>query len=92
MFLLSKTTNTLLEVLSPQELFDPFVREINGCSHAGEELQDPGLYPKVELLFPSGEALPRCWVDPHYRETAKTPTKQLDSCSAELEMVGCGCA
>lgn len=33
---------------------------------AAEELQDPGPLHKGELFFPSGEALPRCWIDPHY--------------------------
>jgi hypothetical protein len=36
--------------------------------HAGEELQDSEAFAKAELLFPSGEALPRCWVDAGYRQ------------------------
>jgi hypothetical protein len=35
--------------------------------HGGEELQDPAAYAKDDLVFPSGEALPRCWVDAQYR-------------------------
>jgi hypothetical protein len=35
--------------------------------HNGEELQEPHHFSKAELTFPSGEALPRCWVDAQYR-------------------------
>lgn len=67
MFLLQKQTRNLIEVLSTQELFDPFVLEVMAQSHAGEELQEPEPFLKAELVFPSGEELPRCWVDPDYR-------------------------
>jgi hypothetical protein len=30
-------------------------------------MQDPAEFPKAELCFPSGENLPRCWIDPNYR-------------------------
>jgi hypothetical protein len=69
MFVQHKTTNHLIEVLTMQDLYDPFCLEIMGQSHSGEELQDETSYIKSELVFPSGEELPRCWVDPHYRET-----------------------
>lgn len=68
MFLLHQATQTLIEVLSTHELFDPFCLEVTGQCHAGEELQDPDAYLKSELTFPSGEPLPRCWKDPHYRD------------------------
>ena len=58
--------SSLLEVLDLRQLFDPFQSEVQGRVHAGEELQDPAGYPKAELVFPSGEALPRCWLDAHY--------------------------
>ena len=32
-----------------------------------EELQDPAEVAKADLAFPSGEALPRCWVDSAYK-------------------------
>ena len=57
---------SLVEVLDLKQLFDPFATEVNGRIHAGEEMQDPGPVRKADLTFPSGEALPRCWVDPHY--------------------------
>ena len=58
--------SSLVEVLSLQQLFDPFARTVQGRLHAGEELQDPAALNKSELCFPSGEPLPRCWLDPHY--------------------------
>lgn len=57
---------TLVEVLDLTQLFDPFASEVLGRSHAGEEMQDPLPVTKASLVFPSGEALPRCWLDPHY--------------------------
>ncbi|QVL51774.1 MAG: acetyltransferase [Cyanobium sp. M30B3] len=57
---------SLVEVLSLQQLFDPFAASVQGRLHAGEELQDPAALNKAELIFPSGEPLPRCWLDPHY--------------------------
>ncbi len=35
----------------------------------GEERQDPEKFDKAGLVFPSGEALPQCWLDAHYRES-----------------------
>jgi hypothetical protein len=58
--------SSLVEVLDLKQLFDPFAANVQGRIHAGEEMQDPGDYPKQELRFPSGETLPRCWQDPHY--------------------------
>jgi hypothetical protein len=68
MFLMHKPTGVLVEVLTLPNLFDPCSIEITGISHAGEELQDPTLYPKSDLQFPSGEALPICWLNAHYRD------------------------
>jgi hypothetical protein len=31
-------------------------------------MQDPEKFKKTDLCFLSGEALPRCWVDAHYRD------------------------
>jgi hypothetical protein len=68
MFLLHRPTQVLVEILELSDLFDPFKTEILGRSHAGEELQDPDLFTKIEMDFPSGESLPICWLDGHYRE------------------------
>jgi hypothetical protein len=66
MFLKTRQDGSLVEVLNLQQLFDPFATTVQGRLHAGEELQESEALLKVDLLFPSDEALPRCWVDPAY--------------------------
>jgi len=68
MFLKDKTTGHLVEVLSMGDLFDLFKDEVVGRFHFGEEVQDPDKFRKSDLEFLSGEELPRCWKDPHYRD------------------------
>ena len=70
MYLRQKESGDLVEVLDVHALVDPCREHIPGRLHAGEELQEPAEYAKSELEFPSGEPLPRCWLDPHYREEA----------------------
>lgn len=67
MYLRDKSSGDLVEVMDLSAMVDPCVSELKGRFHAGEEMQDPALYAKGELEFPSGEALPRCWVDAEYR-------------------------
>jgi hypothetical protein len=71
MFLKQKTEGHLLEVLSFTDLVNPKHPHVVGRLHYGEELQDPESFAKADLLFPSGEALPECWVDVHYRDQAR---------------------
>lgn len=66
MFLKHHHDGSLVELLQPAQLWDPFATSVLGRFHAGEELQDPQTFTKDELLFLSGETLPRCWIDPHY--------------------------
>lgn len=68
MFLKEKSGPHLVEVLSVTDLFDPHKTTLPGRYHYGEEAQDPETFAKAELVFPSGEVLPRCWTDPHYRD------------------------
>jgi hypothetical protein len=68
MFLLHRSNQVLVEILELSYLFDPFKTDVLGMSHAGEELQDPTLFPNVEMGFPSGESLPICWLDADYRQ------------------------
>ncbi|HFE32101.1 MAG TPA: acetyltransferase [Gammaproteobacteria bacterium] len=68
MFLKDKATGDLVEVLNTNTLVDPCRAEVQGRFHAGEEMQEPREFAKADLVFPSGEPLPRCWVDPHYRD------------------------
>ncbi|OKH18563.1 acetyltransferase [[Limnothrix rosea] IAM M-220] len=66
MFLRYSLNDTLVEVMEPQTLWDPFQTKVLGRSHAGEEMQEPELLPKKDLIFPSGESLPKAWLDPEY--------------------------
>ena len=68
MFLKDKSSDDLVEVLTIKDLFDPFCSSLIGRYQRGEDLQDPENFDKNALVFPSGEALPRCWIDAHYRD------------------------
>jgi hypothetical protein len=68
MFLKDKRNDDLVEVLTIKDLFDPFCDGLIGRYQRGEEPQDPENFDKSALAFPSGEALPRCWLDAHYRD------------------------
>lgn len=67
MFLKDRNNGDLVEVLTLKDLFDPCQEVVVGRYQQGEEVQDPEKLRKSELLFPSGEKLPMCWLDPHYR-------------------------
>ena len=69
MYLKHKGSNDFVEILDMSALIDPFKPSFKGRYHAGEELQEPRDFNKADLAFPSGEDLPRCWVDPHYHES-----------------------
>jgi hypothetical protein len=73
MFLKQKQTGDLIEVLAILDLYNPCKTEVTGQSHAGEEMQDPEIFPKSELVFPSGEPLPICWINSHYNEIPPRP-------------------
>ena len=68
MLVLHKPSGALVEVLTLESLYNPCQMDIMGQLQAGEEMQDPDSFPKSDLVFPSGESLPRCWLDSHYRE------------------------
>ncbi|MDZ7661970.1 hypothetical protein [Thiohalophilus sp.] len=68
MYLKHSKNGDLVEVIDLGGLFDPFVADVSGRYHAGEEMQDTQSFTKQELIFPSGEALPRCWVDANYKQ------------------------
>jgi hypothetical protein len=67
MFLKDKQTNTLVEILDVEELFDPNKNSVSGQTQAGQEEQNPDSFTKNQLKFPSGEDLPRCWLDTNYK-------------------------
>jgi hypothetical protein len=68
MFLKEKNSKHLVEVLSLEELFDPMKATFKGRLNIGEEMPEADQFHKSEVSFPSGESLPRCWVDVHYRD------------------------
>ena len=68
MLLKEKASGDLLEVVDLKDLFNLNHPEIIGRYQGGEEEQDPEKFSKADLIFLSGEELPRCWTDPHYRD------------------------
>ncbi len=69
MLLKDKETGVLLELKDIQALIDPSKSEVLVQSQNGEEEQDPELIQKSNLIFPSHENLPQCWLDANYRNT-----------------------
>jgi hypothetical protein len=70
MFLQVKDSGDLVKIIDIQELLDPNSDIVHGQDQEGQEEQEPDTFPKESLVFPSGEKLPRCWLDAKYR----TPT------------------
>jgi hypothetical protein len=70
MFLLHVPSGDLIEVIDLPDVISPYSATIRARSHTGEVIQHPENFLKTELAFPSGESLPLCWVDGHYREHA----------------------
>lgn len=66
MLLQDRETGNLVEVMDFQSLINPANSEIVIQAQAGEEEQDPEPMQKTNLGFPSGEDLPRCWIDADY--------------------------
>lgn len=67
MFLQNKQDGSLIKIEDPRLLFDPNESKISGRSQSGEEEQSLADYEKIALQFPSGEELPRCWIDVDFR-------------------------
>ncbi len=67
MFVKNADNGDLAHVLDIKELTDPHSATVRVRYQAGEEEGDPVAAAKSGLTFPSGEALPKCWLDPHYR-------------------------
>ena len=67
MFLKDRESDDLIRVSEIEQLFSPMEAEILGRSQAGEEEQNERSIAKSELVFPSGEPLPRCWTDANYQ-------------------------
>jgi len=72
MYLMHKPSGDLVEVLNLDRLFNPAHSEVNGRFLAGDELQEPAAFDKNDLVFPSGEYLPHCWVNPAYKDKRRS--------------------
>jgi hypothetical protein len=68
MFLKDKNSGDLVEILDLAALIDPGRSSVSGRFHAGEEMQEEQSFAKTALHFPSGESLPRCWLDAEYKK------------------------
>lgn len=68
MFLRETRSGDLVEVLDLEQLSNPFRDKVKVQYQHGEDLLEPELMAKSTLNFPSGEALPQCWLDGHYRD------------------------
>lgn len=66
MLLKEKESGTLVEILDIEALLSPMKNEVPGQIQAGQEEQQPDSFAKETLIFPSGETLPRCWIDADY--------------------------
>lgn len=71
MLLKNKRSGSLLEVESIDDLINPLAAELVAQDQAGQEEQAPERVPKQDLAFPSDEPLPRCWVDPNFKDLRK---------------------
>jgi hypothetical protein len=71
MLLRQASSGHMVEVKNIAELIDLNCDHVTGQYQEGEEEQDPVSFAKTELHFLSGEDLPRCWTDPHYRDDEK---------------------
>jgi hypothetical protein len=67
MFLKNTNNGDIAQVIELSELTDPNASSVTVRYHAGEEAGEPVSVDKSELTFPSGETLPKCWRDAHYR-------------------------
>ena len=70
----NRSNEHMVEVQNLIDLMNLNQDEVDGCYQEGEEQQDPEKFKKIDLVFLSGEALPRCWTDPKYRDSE---TKKL---------------
>ena len=68
MFLQLKDSGDLVKIVEIQELIDPNSEVVNAQDQEGQEEQEPDTFKKENLVFPSGEVLPRCWLDADYRQ------------------------
>ena len=67
MLLQLKDSGELVKINDVQELINPNSNTVQAKEQEGQEEQQTDSYEKENLVFPSGEKLPRCWLDANYR-------------------------
>ncbi|MGF1535821.1 MAG: acetyltransferase [Elainellaceae cyanobacterium] len=67
MFLKRKGEDDLVKISDVEALFNPATAQVTGQIQAGQNEQPSASFQKSDLMFPSGEALPQCWIDANYR-------------------------
>ena len=67
MLLKIQKNDVLVEITEITELINPLREEIMAQVQAGEEEQPAESFKKSDLVFPSGEDLPQCWIDSNYK-------------------------
>ncbi|MBE9212116.1 acetyltransferase [Plectonema cf. radiosum LEGE 06105] len=67
MFLQLKNDGELIKVTDVQQLINPNTDSIEAKQQQGQEEQPSESFKKENLVFPSGESLPRCWIDADYK-------------------------
>ena len=68
MFLKNRNNGDMVDISRLNDLTNLYHNKVLGSYQVGQELQDPEEFNKSDLVFLSGEELPRCWTDPHYRD------------------------
>ncbi len=71
MLLKEKQSGELVKISEVDQLINPVQASITGQIQGGQAEQLPKSFQKSTLVFPSGEALPRCWSDADYRMNAQ---------------------
>lgn len=67
MLLQLKENGELVKIVDVQELINPNTDTVQAKEQEGQEEQQADSYKKENLVFPSGESLPRCWLDANYK-------------------------
>lgn len=67
MLLQIKDSSELVKLADMQQLIDPNLDTVQGQKQQGQEEQPVDSFKKENLVFPSGENLPRCWLDVNYK-------------------------
>ena len=62
MYLKHEPTGELVEVIDLQDVINPHASTIRARAHGGEPIQKIKDFIKAELVFPSDEPLPKCWL------------------------------